>query len=217
MARITHPNPQLGRTRPGVGGVVFQDGVAEVDLTDKPILHDFFVRHGYGIDYDIDELSDNASVNIPLSALTIKELLKVAADNAVDVPPAVAKGRKAAILDHVEGALAHRKLVAEGSAIGEAAGFDADDLEEFAESVAQLAESPEVPPSIQIKVDRSTYLLPAENPVSPAELLKLAGRDDTYELWLSTGGERDVKLDDTPVLIDDGSVFFTSPKHINGS
>lgn len=214
MARITHPNPQPGRTRPQQAGVVFQDGVADVDLTDKPLLHAFYVQQGYGIDYDFDELADNVSVNIPLSALTIAELLKVASDNTVDVPTPIARGRKAALVEHIEGALAHRRLVAEGAAIGEAAGIDAADLEAFAEGAAALAETP---PSIEIRIDRATYLLPAENPVSPAELLKLAGRDEGYELWLSTGGDRDVKLDDTPILIDDGSVFFTAPTHINGS
>jgi hypothetical protein len=216
MARITHPNPQLGRTRPGVGGVVFRDGVAEVDLTDKPILHDFYVKHGYGIDYDIDELAANVNVNIPLSALTIKELLKVASDNAVDVPAEVARGRKAQLLEHIEGVLAHRKLVTEGSAIGELDGVDADELQEFAVVVAEQAEG-EAPKSIEIQIDRSTYTLPPEAPVSPTELLKLAGREDGYELWLSTAGGRDIKLDDTPILIDDGTVFFTAPQHINGS
>ncbi|WP_440708819.1 hypothetical protein [Herbiconiux sp. YIM B11900] len=50
MARITHPNPQPGKTRPQVGGVVFVDGVAEVNLHGKPVLRDYYEKHEFGIE-----------------------------------------------------------------------------------------------------------------------------------------------------------------------
>ncbi len=106
MARITHPRPQLGRSRPGVAGVVFVDGVAEVDLSDKPVLHEFYLRQGYGVEHDVDELGGN--VNVPLSTLTIAELRKVAADNDFEIPSALKL--KADIAAYVETMLAVRTL-----------------------------------------------------------------------------------------------------------
>jgi len=213
MARITHPRPTLGRTRPGVGGVVFQDGVAEVDLTDKPILHDFYLRHGYKIDYDIDELA--ADVNVPLSSLTIKELHKVAADNRVEVSKSIKL--KDELVEFVESALARRKLMADGSALGVAD----EDLDEFADLVTVVAESAGTAASaagvvpVQIKIDRDSHTLTTGSRTR-AELLELAGRPaDDFDIFLALPGG-DHKLDEVPVLLADGSEFYTAPKHING-
>lgn len=119
MARITHPYPQPGTVNDRVGTqdgpVVFIDGFAEVDLTDKPILHAFYVQHGYGIDYDLDEVADTVDINVPIGALTIRELRKVASDNGVDIPKDLRL--KDDILEHVETTLAERKIVADGGVV----------------------------------------------------------------------------------------------------
>lgn len=212
MARITHPSPTPGRTRPGVAGVVFQDGVAEVDLTGKPILHDFYNRHGYGIDYDLDELA--ANVNVPLSALTRAELRKVAADNGIEVPKSIKL--KDELVEFVESALARRKLLADGFALGVAE----EDLEEFADLVTVVAESAGAAASaadvvpVHIKIDRDEHTL-APGTRGRAELLELAGRPDDFDIWLSLP-DGDRKLGEIPVLVADGSEFYTAPKHING-
>ena len=88
MARITHPQPELGTTRPQVGGVVFRDGIADVDLIDKPILREFYVQHGYGI----DETED-------LEALTVTELREEAEGRGAQVKP---RARKGEIVEAIE-------------------------------------------------------------------------------------------------------------------
>lgn len=119
MARITHPYPQPGTVNDRVGTqdgpVVFIDGFAEVDLTDKPILHSFYVQHGYGIDYDLDEVAEDVDINVPIGALTIKELRKVAADNGVEIPKDLRL--KDDILELVETTLAERKIIADGGVV----------------------------------------------------------------------------------------------------
>jgi len=85
VARITHPHPTLGTTLPQVGGVVFRDGIAEVDLTDKPNLRSFYEQHGYGIEEDVD-----------LATLTVRELRDIADVEGVDVP---AKAKKSELLE----------------------------------------------------------------------------------------------------------------------
>lgn len=57
MARIKHPHFQPGRVKSPLG-VVFVDGFAEVDLTDKPILRQALVQHRYEID-DVPELVEH--------------------------------------------------------------------------------------------------------------------------------------------------------------
>jgi len=49
MARIKHPNPQQGTFTDRIGGVVFRDGFAEVDLTDDENLREAYLMHGYEI------------------------------------------------------------------------------------------------------------------------------------------------------------------------
>lgn len=49
LSRIKHPNPRLGTFTDRLGGVVFHDGFAEVDLTDEPHLRAAYIQHGYGI------------------------------------------------------------------------------------------------------------------------------------------------------------------------
>lgn len=48
MARIKHPQFKPGRATDL--GIEFIDGFAEVDLTDKPILRQALLQHGYEID-----------------------------------------------------------------------------------------------------------------------------------------------------------------------
>ncbi|TFC59412.1 MULTISPECIES: hypothetical protein [unclassified Cryobacterium] len=50
MSRITHPQPQVGIVTDRIGGIEFTDGVAEVDLTDKPNLREAYLQHGYVIE-----------------------------------------------------------------------------------------------------------------------------------------------------------------------
>ncbi|MDY7542605.1 MULTISPECIES: hypothetical protein [unclassified Cryobacterium] len=50
MSRIKHPNPQQGTFRDILGGVVFVDGFAEVDLADDPNLRDAYQMHGYEVE-----------------------------------------------------------------------------------------------------------------------------------------------------------------------
>lgn len=91
MARIHHPNPTLGTTLPQVGGVVFRDGVADVDLTGKPNLQSFYEQHGYEIEPD----------TVPLDDLTVRELRDIADVEGVDVPAKAKKSEIIAALSHV--------------------------------------------------------------------------------------------------------------------
>jgi hypothetical protein len=58
MSRIKHPNPQPGTFTDRLGGVVFHDGYAEVDLTEDPNLRDAYLMHGYEVEEPLDYLSD---------------------------------------------------------------------------------------------------------------------------------------------------------------
>lgn len=49
MARVQHPQPQVGIVTDRLGGIEFTDGVAEVDLSDKPNLRAAYLQHGYSI------------------------------------------------------------------------------------------------------------------------------------------------------------------------
>jgi hypothetical protein len=50
MARVQHPQPQVGIITDRLGDIEFTDGVAEVDLTDKPNLREAYLQHGYVIE-----------------------------------------------------------------------------------------------------------------------------------------------------------------------
>ncbi|ANP74534.1 hypothetical protein [Cryobacterium arcticum] len=54
MARVLHPQPQVGIVTDRLGGIEFTDGVAEVDLSDKPILSAALVQHGYTVELTPD-------------------------------------------------------------------------------------------------------------------------------------------------------------------
>lgn len=58
MSRITHPNPRPGTVTDRLGGVIFRDGFAEVDLTEDPNLRDAYLMHGYEVEEPLDYLSD---------------------------------------------------------------------------------------------------------------------------------------------------------------
>jgi hypothetical protein len=49
MARITHPQFQLGRSK-GIAGTEFIDGFAEIDLEGDDVLREAFLQHGYIIE-----------------------------------------------------------------------------------------------------------------------------------------------------------------------
>lgn len=50
MSRIKHPNPQAGTFTDRIGGVVFHDGFAEVDLVGDDNLRDAYLMHGYEVE-----------------------------------------------------------------------------------------------------------------------------------------------------------------------
>lgn len=50
MSRIKHPNPRPGTFTDRLGGVVFHDGFAEVDLTHDENLADAYKMHGYEVE-----------------------------------------------------------------------------------------------------------------------------------------------------------------------
>ncbi|MDJ0337465.1 hypothetical protein [Cryobacterium sp. PH31-O1] len=50
MTRIKHPNPQDGTFTDRIGGVIFHDGYAEVDLTHDENLADAYRMHGYEVE-----------------------------------------------------------------------------------------------------------------------------------------------------------------------
>lgn len=83
MARIKHPHPQLGTVKDRLGGVIFRDGFAEVDLSDKPNLRDAYAQHGYTVIKQVDET--------PFFDLTVAELLKLAKSKGIDIPKGARK------------------------------------------------------------------------------------------------------------------------------
>ena len=67
MARIIHPTRHVGTFTDRLGDVVFHDGVADVDLSDKPNLSAAFIQHGYEIE-EVVELTadlDGTGRNLP--------------------------------------------------------------------------------------------------------------------------------------------------------
>ncbi|CAN5424590.1 hypothetical protein BH09ACT9_BH09ACT9_00670 [soil metagenome] len=105
MARIKHPNPphegtftdRLGRD---LGGIIFRDGYADVDLADKPNLHAAYIQHGYGIDYDVDDLFPDQTSEVLLSDMTIAALRELAAAELIDLPKKLRK--HAEIVEYIE-------------------------------------------------------------------------------------------------------------------
>ena len=67
MSRIIHPTRHVGTFTDRLGDVVFHDGVADVDLSDKPNLSAAFIQHGYEIE-EVVELTadlDGTGRNLP--------------------------------------------------------------------------------------------------------------------------------------------------------
>lgn len=101
MARIKHPHPQLGTVKDRLGGVIFRDGFAEVDLSDKPNLRDAYIQHGYRIEEQLRvgtvvTGSDDAQPFIDLNSLTRAALRDVAEVEGIEYP---AKATKAQLVD----------------------------------------------------------------------------------------------------------------------
>ncbi|TFC92045.1 MULTISPECIES: hypothetical protein [Cryobacterium] len=67
MARIKHPNPQQGTFTDRIGGVVFRDGYAEVDLTEDPNLRDAYLMHGYEVEEVFNVEVDGTPGALPLA------------------------------------------------------------------------------------------------------------------------------------------------------
>lgn len=100
MARIKHPRPQIGTIVDRLGGVIFRDGYAEVDLTDKPNLAAAYEQHGYVVeaalttDDDLSgllEASEAAGDILDLESLTRPQLQSLARIRSVDVPKRATK------------------------------------------------------------------------------------------------------------------------------
>ena len=83
MARIKHPNPLQGTFTDRIGGVVFRDGYAEVDLTEDPNLRDAYLMHGYEV-----EVADKGT---PFFDLTVPELRDLAETEGIDIPKGAKK------------------------------------------------------------------------------------------------------------------------------
>jgi hypothetical protein len=104
VARITHPQPQIGTTTDRIGGVVFRDGFAEVDLTDDPNLRDAYLMHGYGIeetadlpaeDFAVVELPDGTIIGDGKSIATLHKFAEPEKSGEHYIPAASARrGRK---------------------------------------------------------------------------------------------------------------------------
>ncbi|MDN4598459.1 hypothetical protein [Leifsonia virtsii] len=112
MARIKHPQPQLGRIRDRIGGIEFIDGYADVDLSDKPNLVAAYAMHGYEVEPEVAEtavISDTAvdehDGDESLDALTVAELKALADEAGIE---AKAKWTKA---DYVEALASHLESV----------------------------------------------------------------------------------------------------------
>ncbi|MDJ0323174.1 hypothetical protein QMG61_05275 [Cryobacterium sp. PH31-AA6] len=86
MARVKHPNPKPGTFTDRIGGVVFHDGFAEVDLTDDPNLLDAYRLHGY-------EVEEPAAEGTPFFDLTVAQLRDLAKIEGVDVPKGATKAQ----------------------------------------------------------------------------------------------------------------------------
>lgn len=82
VARIKHPNPQDGTFTDILGGVVFHDGYAEVDLSEDPNLRDAYLMHAYEVE-DVPEFAP-----VPTAELLARE-------EASSEKPTSRRGRKA--------------------------------------------------------------------------------------------------------------------------
>lgn len=88
MSRIKHPNPQQGTFTDRIGGVVFHDGYAEVDLTEDPNLRDAYLMHGY-------EISVFTGITVDLETMTTSSIpvdLPVELDGTPDALPLAVEG-----------------------------------------------------------------------------------------------------------------------------
>ncbi|WP_120338126.1 hypothetical protein [Cryobacterium soli] len=93
MARVQHPQPQVGIVTDRLGGIEFTDGVAEVDLTDKPNLREAYAQHGYTVEdgtpfFDLTvpqlrELAKNEDIALPKNA-TKAEIVRAFLDASID-------------------------------------------------------------------------------------------------------------------------------------
>lgn len=87
MARITHHTPTEGVIRAHFD-VTFVDGVADVDLADKPNLEKYYRDHGYTIEDggqskgDLQKIADGLGIEYT-QRTTRAELADLIADRAV--------------------------------------------------------------------------------------------------------------------------------------
>lgn len=149
MARIKHPNPQLGRVRDRIAGIEFIDGYADVDLSDKPNLAAAYAMHGYGVE---PEVAETATINDTfasehagdetLDSLTIPELKALADDAGIQTK---AKWSKAdyveALANHLEQVIGTRTNEAEAEAELRKAGVDEADLPVATAGAESLADA----------------------------------------------------------------------------
>jgi len=104
MARIKHPRFQPGRTK--ALGIEFIDGYADVDLTDKPILAQALLQHGFEIELEA----------VQLESLTVRELRDVAEIEGIDLP---SRATKAELIEVISRSPVPPAIGADGEPFGE--------------------------------------------------------------------------------------------------
>ena len=85
MSRIIHPTRHVGTFTDRLGDVVFHDGVADVDLSDKPNLRDAYRLHGYKVQVPPIITPTQPEREFPGTDSTKAELLAYAADHDIDL------------------------------------------------------------------------------------------------------------------------------------
>ena len=115
MARIKHPNPRPGTFTDRLGGVVFHDGYAEVDLTHDENLADAYRMHGYLItetpavaEFAIVELANGTILGDGQSIVTLHaypgsnstkaEIIAYADQHGIDLTAASNNGERLEII-----------------------------------------------------------------------------------------------------------------------
>lgn len=113
MARIIHPRPQLGRAKDRIGGIEFIDGVAQVDLSDKPNLVAAYNLHGYTVEPEVAEAAAEIAPlaghnpDEALDSLTVAELRDLADEAGIAAKSGWNKADYVnALADHLEHVIA---------------------------------------------------------------------------------------------------------------
>ena len=90
LSRIKHPTRHIGTFTDRLGGVIFHDGYAEVDLTHDENLADAYKMHGYEIEESVESVSEPPALDY-LDNWTKAKLIAYAGEQGFDLGSAQTK------------------------------------------------------------------------------------------------------------------------------